>query len=72
VNRGVVSPDGHSFVGEIKEKEGLFSVQRVILDEKIVEAATRAGTEFRDGCWVKVQSPLALPFIQTYSHFPHM
>lgn len=50
-----MSPAGHSFVGEIKEKDGLFSVQRVVLDEKIMEASTSAGATFQDSTWVKVR-----------------
>lgn len=56
VNRGVVSPAGHSFVGEIKEKDGLLSVQRVVLDEKVVEAAVREGVSFKDSTQVKVRA----------------
>jgi hypothetical protein len=50
----VVSPGGCSFIGEIKEKEGMLSVQRIILDERMVGVAQKAGAVFRDNTFVKV------------------
>lgn len=51
--RGIVSPAGISFIGEMKEKDTLISVQRIVLDKKIMEAATRAGASLRENLTVK-------------------
>lgn len=51
--RGIVSPAGISFIGEMKEKETLITVQRIVLDKKIMEAATKAGATLRENLTVK-------------------
>lgn len=51
--RGIVSPSGISFIGEMKEKDTLITVQRIILDKKIMEAATKAGATLRENLTVK-------------------
>jgi len=70
VARGVVSPTGASFVGDIREKEGLIAVQRIVLDDKIVSAATKLGAVFRPNTPVRVRHtkfkivPFVLIFFQ--------
>lgn len=51
--RGIVSPAGISFIGEMKERETLLTVQRIVLDKKIMEAATKAGAALRENLTVK-------------------
>lgn len=51
--RGIVSPAGISFIGEMKEKETLITVQRIVLDKKIMEAAKKAGASLRENTTVK-------------------
>jgi flavin-dependent dehydrogenase len=51
--RGIVSPAGISFIGEMKEKDTLISVQRIVLDKKMMEAATREGAVLRENLTVK-------------------
>lgn len=52
-NRGIVSPSGYSFIGELKDKETLISVQRIVLDKKLMEAATKAGASLKENVCVK-------------------
>lgn len=53
-----MSPEGLSFVGQVKEQNSLVSIQRLVLDEQLVMAAQRVGAHMQHGTLVKVSAPL--------------
>jgi hypothetical protein len=52
---GFVSPSGASFIGNFTEEQVL-TIQRIVLDEKIVNAAERAGATLQTNTEVNVSS----------------